>query len=124
MNTEKRAEILFRMGINQFKNLPGLLINGGHSIFKMNTATLEITLADVEKVEIKNPKTGKVGTNIKIKHELGYIYVPALNAKNAAKKFNKIVAYATYISTLPDNNTQQSHHSFLKGDEQTNNNNP
>lgn len=124
MNTEKRTEILFRMGINQFKNLHNLRINNGHSIFKMNVDSLAVTLTDVEEVKVTNPNTGKTGTNLKIKHEPGYIYIPALNIKNAIKKFNKIVAYASYLTTIQKDDADQSHLLSLKGDEQINNTNP
>lgn len=124
MNTEKRTEILFRMGINQFKNLHNLRINNGHSIFKMNVDSLAVTLTDVEEVEVTNPKTGKTGTNLKIKHEPGYIYIPALNIKSAIKKFNKVVAYANYQASLIPDAVDQSHISSLKGEGQIDNNNP
>lgn len=57
----------------------------GHTLYKKNVETGEISKANFEPIEYNT----NGNNNRKVIIEKGYIYASALNVKNAKKKFNK-----------------------------------
>lgn len=63
----------------------------GHTIFKVNKETLEITEAEITTIPIKTNEEGKKLAKKKIISEEGFVYIAALNKKNVRKKLLKMV---------------------------------
>lgn len=83
-------DILYNMSLNQYKRGIGK-IHKGHSIFKFNIDTEEVSRIEGE-----------------YKYEFGYIYMPALNLTNASRKFYIVCRYAVKQSKYPAANPHVS----------------
>ena len=86
------AYISNRLGFSEQKikkNVGSVMRVKGLTLYKMSTTTGVIT-----EVEISTDIVGlndKGNTKSQVNYEKGYIYIQALNAKNAKRKFEKIV---------------------------------
>lgn len=82
-------EVLYNMSLRQYQNFIKLRLQRGHSIFRYNIKEDSIAEAPykegIKKIE-----------NLTI--EVGYIYVYALNVKNAMKFMDKVMFHADIIS--------------------------
>jgi hypothetical protein len=123
--TDKHKEVLYEQSLTQYRNIARVKVANGHQIFKMSIETLLVNLADytVEVVKEDNKEYKK----IKIEFVFGYIYIPALNLKNAVRKANMILY--TIDNMIKKNmeiidDPAKPMHSSLRGAEQINNNNP
>lgn len=74
---------------NKFEKITTIKPHRGHTLFKVNKETLEITKADFTTLPMKGKKG--VVKNKKVIIEDGFFYIPALNKRNVRKKLLKMV---------------------------------
>lgn len=123
--TDKHKEVLYGQSIVQYRNISRIKMCNGHQLFKMNIDTLSIGLAKYKVEVIK--EDNKEYKKFSIEFESGNIYIPALNLRNAFIKADKILYLVDNMIKKNEeiaNNPVKPIHSFLRGVEQINNNNP
>lgn len=76
------------------KHVGSTRLHPGHKLFSLELATLEVKEVQPEKEYDYKTKTTRAKVNIKE----GFLYQPALNQKNAMRKFSKAVAHKLGLS--------------------------
>jgi hypothetical protein len=74
----------------EYKFIGSLILKPGHSIFKYNELTWEITLPEINR-QIAVKLDGKPIKKQKILFEPNCIYIAALNKRNAERKIKKLL---------------------------------
>lgn len=79
---------------SQLKLLKSIKPHQGHKCWELNTETGEVKEAEFkeENVDFISAENKKIALRKKIITKDGYIYLPALNKKNAIKKFKKLLS--------------------------------
>ena len=88
----KAKELLHEMNLSQYKNFNKLRVSNGHEIYRMNIEDGVVSKAEGT-IDTEYDKFNRPYKKNNVKYELGYLYVNALNLKNAHKKFNNIMYY-------------------------------
>lgn len=92
LQQKDRLEIKAEKGHEKQHKLIGRIVpQNGHTLFKVNDETSEVSLAEYEKQDInfQDAVNGNVTTSRKVIIEDGYSYYSALNKRNALKKHRK-----------------------------------
>lgn len=114
--TDAHKEVMYNMALNQYRNIKRLKISPGHELFKLEVADGVVSKAKCT-IEICHNASNKPFKKFHIEHEVGSIYISALNLNNAHKKFNKILNYVDYlVRNKPVENPEQSALAFIEGD--------
>lgn len=104
--TEAHKDLMFKMSVNQYAKIDKIFIHNGHSLFKMNIETTEITPAST--LEDKQGSDAFV-------FQVGHLYQPALNIKTIVKKFDRIITVVDAI-IKSDKTAVSSTSLLLRGD--------
>ncbi len=78
----------------EIKHLGSIIPNSGHTVFELKMQTGEIFFAEFMKesaVDFVEARNGNIVRNKKVMVKPGHIYVSALNKKNAAKHFLRML---------------------------------
>lgn len=88
------------------RNIGSMIIKRGHSLFKCNIHTFEVTKQELEKsVVVDTTQKSGYKKSSKVKYDDSFIYVGALNIDNAKKKFRiMLIEYLKFLNSKVDTN--------------------